>query len=513
MSQPNPILEWATQFYCSLDDHEMVDELLCLRDCNTSSSKSAFPSSALSSNDTEAENHDPLCSTGGSQPLYVSFYKLRRALENIGPMCLGLSELDMESSTQLPWESFLHSQRISQLDLSISANIESNNSSNSSSNIEMPIDPFAQSPDNRKRDTLASGHQAKSCDSTSSREPVDIPAAIYSLIAVEKVRRSYVAKLLNTRQSQKSVADQSERWRHKVAKRNIASETQFENTLVALKELVVLQAIASPKYAQSGEIKRCLDYTGNTSGDDDEPDASTALRVETNFDAAQCLTILNMMFPLDALNMGKQGSFGRSEWDHRYAFSLKHVLSPRMQLHQLLCEVEAWINKDNRVTTSMIRRTSIFGDQHLKTLAAGDSDDSQRARNSVCSQSSNNRTPSECPAWLASAQGFAWDQLKQSCLSYLQRAQQNIWEHYEIMRPWLAESNQSTVSATKDDGECFESAQKTLHNSIIRDNNLLLREVNEQLPFGSTVIERIACHSQLVKRRFSSHAVYDALSK
>ncbi|KAJ1827508.1 hypothetical protein LPJ56_001630 [Coemansia sp. RSA 2599] len=442
MAAENAIVDWALQFYCTMDDQDMIDDT------------------------------------------------------------------DLEFQERQPWASPLNLQRIAKprLDKSLSG-----------SGTES-LEPFSLPSGKRKRRTSTLNRRSgKRSNAGSSAEPVDLAAVIYLLITTENARRLFAAEFLSKKQSQGSVADRSERWQHHFAKRNIAAETQFENALVALKELVVLQAIANPGAARTGELKQGLDYIAKKSARPGElADAvASSSGPSAEFDASHCLAILNLMFPLDPLHADRRHSLSTNRLQQRYAFPLQHVPNPRMQLHQLLCEVEAWVNGDKRMAAS---------------IASQGSNSNERAFGASSNSAFGGipRRPTKCPAWVASAQGFAWGQLKQSCLSYLHNAQQKIMEHHRKIHPWSPEVADSTAAADApaagsdfpiDDDDNMEADAdaaepcKRYGADILRINRKLLKDVDKQLPSDSTVIERIICHAQLVEQSLSTRAVYDVLSK
>ncbi|KAJ2872487.1 hypothetical protein FB639_004342 [Coemansia asiatica] len=454
MAAESMVVDWALQFYCAMDDQDMID---------------------------------------GS------------------PSCLGLEESGIELEEHQPWASPLNLHCMAQ------PRLEKSFSGSDTESLEPFSLPQGKGKRKRRTSNLPSRRNSKRTSTGVSTEPVDLAAVIYLLITAENARRYFAAEFLSKKQSQGSVADRSERWQHHFAKRNIAAETQFENALVALKELVVLQAIANPKAARAGELKESLDYIASKNAMSGEP-IDTASRSEplVEFDASYCLAILNLMFPLDPLHVDRRHSLSTNKFQQRYAFPLQHVPNPRMQLHQLLCEVEAWVNGDKRIAASITGHGigSISSDERGYSTSSGNV------------FAAGSKKPTKCPAWLASARVFAWGQLKQSCLSYLHNAQQKIMEHHRKIHPWSPEDIDSTASAdapainsnTLLDDNMEEDVdmgpQRTKHDAdIIRINNRLLKDVDKQLSSDSTVIERIICHSQLVDQNLSTKAVYYLLSK
>ncbi|KAJ2387746.1 hypothetical protein GGI05_003996, partial [Coemansia sp. RSA 2603] len=396
-------------------------------------------------------------------PLHLVFYRLRQAIDQIGPSCLGLDESEISPNESQPWASPLALPKIS---------THASDTSSADPSIQ-PLEPFLMQTPKQKQEQplLTTGRYSSNgqpSTARASRQNTDIPAVIHMLITAETARRRISSEYLLKRQSQGSVADQSERWQHHFAKRNIAAETQFENVLVALKELAVLQAIVDPTTSQSEDLARCLEHTGG------RPVTGTKRRrtlgAAGGFDPAQCLAILNLMFPLDPLHADKkQTTHETTGWSQRYAFKLQHVPNPRMQLVQLVCEVEAWVG--NNVADSR---------------------------------------PNKCPKWLQSARGFAWGQMRQSGRSYVDRSEKKILELHRKMHPWTFEDAGANGTV---DGREQEGVQAHFDAAIVRDNAVILAEIDGQVSPDTTVIERIARHSQLVRHRFSALAVRDALKK
>ncbi|KAJ2495329.1 hypothetical protein IWW47_004124 [Coemansia sp. RSA 2052] len=326
-----------------------------------------------------------------------------------------------------------------------------------------------------------------------SMEPMDMPSIIHMLIMVEQARRGYLAELTSRKHAQGSVGDQSERWLHHHAKRNTAAEIKFENVLVALKELALLRAVIDPGVAQLSELKSCLSRSGSKRGKTLAATPRDSLQA-LDYDATQCLAILNLMFPLKSLDPSLTNSAGSSKWGRRYAFPLQHVPNPRAQLHRLLCEVEMWISTE--------AGQSAAGTEH---------------------------TPSNCPGWLASARGFAWGQLRQSCLTYLRDAQHKIATQHRAMNPWTpvaldtdmphddAGEDVSPGMEDVDNAECVSlsndsgTGQDIAGPAATQENDKILSAVSAQCSRDATVVERIVRHSRLVGSRFSQHAFYNDL--
>ncbi|KAJ1808632.1 hypothetical protein LPJ77_002222, partial [Coemansia sp. RSA 2523] len=407
MSKELQVLDWATQYFCSLDDHEILSDLLPLRQWEVDSTvvyhaqpreKRRRPHMSTPTTTRIRELNDGQFD-GDSQPLHAVFYRLRKALSALGPAYLGLSESEDVLDKQQPWAS--------PLDLQPWA---------SPGDLQEPsvdLQPWA-SPFNSPQAVEDAADVADAVDNTDNTDntgnidaaqaqQIDIPEMIYLLITAETARRHFAASTLRLKHTQGPLASQSERWHHRFAKRNIALETKFENILVALKELVVLRAIADPRSTQIGELRRVMGYT--------QPS-----RTE---DAALALSVLNLMFPVDpALATTHAGS---DRWLMRYAFTLQHVPSPRMQLLQLLCETEAWVSGDDRVTVSVATHVN-DGSDPADSVDPADSDCHRTKR--VCI--AEPRTPRTCPTWVAAARGLAWSRLKQSCHAYVRDTQQNI---------------------------------------------------------------------------------------
>ncbi|KAJ1964208.1 hypothetical protein GGI12_001561 [Dipsacomyces acuminosporus] len=508
MASTSTVLEWATQFYCSKDDHEIVKDLLHLRQCDArdaSTSQSTTPPHLSKGSRRAKRGYVDAALANSKQPIYVLLYDVRRLLHRLGPSYLGLVETEQMLDGQQPWASPLNLHKIAKHppDTDIGSSDEHRPFSKSSS----ILSPFSSTFDVESGDGSPQlQHSGVVHDGAEEAEPVDVPALIYSLITIENARRHFASELLNRKHSQGSKGDQSERWQHHFAKRNLAAETKFENVLVALKELVVLRAIADPDTTQVGELKLGLGRISSQERRRSRGAASTAANAlgardgasSSPFDAAQCLAILNLMFPLDPLHADRRKSIGTNMWQQRYAFPLQHVPNPRAQLHQLLCEVESWVNSGG----------------HSHRLDG------------------SGNMPSNCPAWQASARGLAWGQIKQSCLAYLRDASQKIAGHHRILHPWASslttirdatagrevhvvdsEGEERLQTSTAIAVEQQDPGDDRTSRTIDYETKLILRTIEQQLAPGATTIERIVHHSQAISRRFSPYAVFDRLSK
>ncbi|KAJ2733031.1 hypothetical protein IW152_003354 [Coemansia sp. BCRC 34962] len=335
---------------------------------------------------------------------------------------------------------------------------------------------------------------------------MDLPAVIRMLATVEQARRDYVAELTSRKHAQELVGDQSERWLHHHAKRGTAAEIKFENVLVALKELVVLRAIIDTGMTQFSELKHCLSRMGSKRGKTSST-TSLGLMPAPDYDATQCLAILNLMFPLEPSLASSSGSAGPAKWGKQYAFPLQHVPNPRAQLHQLLCEVEVWISTES----SAMNHATWLADQ---------------------SANGAEHTPSNCPGWLLSARGFAWGQLKQSCQTYLRDTQHKIVTQHQLMSPWaLVAPNASITSVASEDDEAITHDMEDLeavecaslsNDSGVADhgvtsptaaleNEKIMLAVRTQCSPDATVLERIVRHSRIVGSRFSQRSFYQGL--
>ncbi|KAJ2874344.1 hypothetical protein GGH93_002472 [Coemansia aciculifera] len=484
MASTNAIIDWATEYYCSVDDHEMVQELLRLQECHARD-RDVGTESAIT---TSSDNSD------NALPLHVIFHKLRRAIEELGPSYLGLDEEDGLLEEHQPWKSPLNLQRMA--DPTAAMSVDGSDDSplsrtgRSLESFLLPAnDSSSPAPPLRKRKRKAE----------MDTEPMDLPAVIHMLITVEQARRNYVAELTSRKHARGSVGEQSERWLHHHAKRSTAAEIKFENVLVALKELVILRTIIDPGMTQLSELNYCLSRTGSKRGK-----TSSAMSLDVSpvldYDATQCLAILNLMFPLESLNAGSSNSARLSKWGRRYAFPLQHVPNPRAQLHQLLCEVEVWISTEGCAMSSGA---------------------------SLAGQSANNgeHTPNNCPGWLLSARGFVWGQLKQSCLTYLRDTQHKIATQHQLMNPWApvapnagSPHEDDMMSQSMEDLEAAECISLSNDSGVADqgvagpaatlENDIIMSAVSAQCSPDATTLERIVRHSRLVGSRFSQKSFY-----
>ncbi|KAJ1734134.1 hypothetical protein LPJ61_001235 [Coemansia biformis] len=493
------ILEWATHFYCAADDHEMLADLLPLR------ARAAGAEPAPAEAEAAAGNL-----AGDRQPLHLAFYRLRKAAAELGPSYLGLDETEEMLDSRQPWASPLNLQRMAKRAHTAGVDTRSHSGAAATGDAQdaSPLEPFSSPFSSPPR--AAQPRAVRSADRAAAKA-LDVPAMVHMLITVEGARRHFAAEFLSRRNAQGSVAEQSERWQHHFAKRNIAAETKFENILIALKELVVLRAVVDHGVTRIGELKQVLGHMDA----EQHPEPLTAPRVavQRDFDAAQCLAVLNLMFPLDLLGMDTHCSASTGRWQQRYARPLQHVPSPRMQLHQLLCEVEAWVSGDERVTVSvgsaLLHSDSSSGDGDNVDGATTDEHRAKRARTDRA------HTPANCPTWLAAARGLAWGQLKQSCITYLRDAQQKITDHYQAIHPWATGPGaigSAPVTVPEHLGELGDEGLR-IARAIQGENGHLLEEVMRQVSCGTPVLERIARHSRLIKLRFSPYAAYDALAR
>ncbi|KAJ2305871.1 hypothetical protein IWW54_004937 [Coemansia sp. RSA 2705] len=539
MSKELTILDWATQFYCAADDHAMLEDLLPLRKCVASSSISRTQLSSDAMPQSKGKQADRGHSSTGQldddqQPLHIVFYKLRRALDDLGPAYLGLCETEEMLDSQQPWASPLNLQRMAK---PTAAGISGTQLFKTPSTEGNSLEPFSSPFNSPSRPVPKNTSRMVGRAKARAAKALDIPEIIYLLITAENARRHYAAQFISKKHAEGSVGEQSERWQHHFAKRNIASETKFENILVALKELVVMRAIADLDLLQIGELKQVLGNIDAGQRRRSHGAPAQPKRIPTHcpdFDAAQCLAVLNLMFPLDPLHADSRYSLGTNKWQQRYAFPLQHVPNPRMQLHQLLCEAEAWINGDERVTASVgpvIHKNSTVLDQ---LSHSSDSDEPPQAKRIRLNEI---HTPANCPTWLAAARGFAWGQLKQSCQAYLRDTQQKIQSQHYALHPWTPMSLKSPVtlltgsSLTLNQAETAErldsaSSEPTAPASppeqfgkigawaaeaILDSNKVLIDEVMKDVRPNTTVIQRIVQHSQLINMRFSRAAAYRVL--
>ncbi|KAJ2497205.1 hypothetical protein GGH96_005280 [Coemansia sp. RSA 1972] len=512
MSKELQVLDWATQYFCSLDDHEILSDLLPLRQWEVDSTvvyhaqpreKRRRPHMSTPTTTRIRELNDGQFD-GDSQPLHAVFYRLRKALSELGPAYLGLSESEDVLDKQQPWASPLDLQPLaSPVDLQESLVDPQEPSVDlqpwaSPFNSPRPVEDVADATDNADNTNNTDAAQA---------QQVDIPEMIYLLITAETARRRFAASTLRLKHTQGPLASQSERWQHRFAKRNIALETKFENILVALKELVVLRAIADPRSTHTGELRRVMGYT--------QPS-----RTE---DAALALSVLNLMFPVDPAHANNCGS----KWLMRYAFTLQHVPSPRMQLLQLLFETEAWVSGDDRVTVSVATHAS-DGSDPADSVDPADSDCHRTKR--VCI--AEPRTPHTCPTWVAAARGLAWSRLKQSCHSYVRDTQHNITDQHGALHPWVPVDTtaraETPVSKDIDASEICDTSENSdapkdvdIHGQADQraarafkaESNHLFNQVMNQLPPTATVVERITLHAKLMNMSFSKDAAYMLLAQ
>lgn len=362
-------------------------------------------------------------------PLYVAFYKLNQALDDLGPSYLGLKETaDELDKEKQPWT------------IPTKLTVVNEPTSEHPETVAMMV----------KEPVLA--HKGETKDLY--KDPMDIPALIRLLIEVENTRRYFTKQLIQQRhQTGGPLGDQSERWQHGIAKRNIAAETRFERFLVALKELVVLRAIVDEETAEIGELRQVL-------GEDETARGRKRRRDEGGhgqFDATKCMAILNLMFPLNRSPMDRLAVL---DWNQQYDYPLQHVSNPRTRLHQLLCEVEAWVNGDERVTVN----TELGSEQQEKNVE---------------------RLPENHPAWRESARGFGWGLMLQRCQSYLDEAQHKIALYHRTMNPLV---------------DPREVSSSTSSSELADDARTMLEQVSQKCSADSTVLERIICHSELTEK-------------
>ncbi|KAJ1988832.1 hypothetical protein GGI25_005338 [Coemansia spiralis] len=495
MTDAKTILDWATEFYCSRDDHDMLNDLLELQQCYTKDKDN------VDLHDTNTDNDNWL----NDRPLLsVVFYKLRSALDSLGPQYLGIEETKDVHEIQQPWASPLKLQHMAKptltrrgSDLSLSGSDSDDHGHKRRKIDDGMLDQFL-SKHCRSLNETASARQVQHTSKVlaQSTAPLDMPALVYLLITAENARRYFAAELLNKKHAEGPVGDQSERWQHRFAKRNIAAETKFENLLVALKELVVLRAMVDPKIVEIGELKRGLAQAKPKQGG-----------FTRKFDPARCLAVLNLMFPLDPLHVDGRLSISADKWHQRYAFSLQHVPSPRMQLHRLLCEVEAWVNGDDRVISVLSGGSNI--DQQLSHAGQNRTFPSETTVRKRGQEHSKARSPETCPAWQASARGFVWAQLKQSLGAYIRDAERKISAQNRVVHPWTP----PLVTASKPDSTPIQSGSSISADKLLQENECLLKDVEAQASPNPTVIEHIVRHSRLVDLRFSKRALYDSLTR
>ncbi|KAJ2784698.1 hypothetical protein H4R18_000989 [Coemansia javaensis] len=497
----NAVLEWAVQYYCSVDDHDMLSDLLPLHACM------AEQDSGLGDAGRAVEpDHGRGLLESDREPLHVAFYRLRKAADDIGPSYLRLDESEEILDNQEPWASPLNLEQMAIRTRKEGPGAESHDGNGAVDNSADPFSSPFSSPSRPARQRVPR-HVSKS-----DARDLDVPFMVSLLIRIESARRHFAVEFLAKRNAQGSVAEQSERWQHRFAKRNIAAETKFENILVALKELVVLRAIVDASIARAGELHQVL---GRMGAEEQRPAPGGG------FDAAQCLAVLNLMFPLAPLRADACRPLDTEQWQRRYAFPLTHVPNPRMQLHQLLCETEGWINGDDRVATTVGPAAEhSVGALLGQGAGAGDSDAHRDKR----ARTDGVRMPSECPTWMAAARGVAWGQLRQSLQAYLCDTQRKIADQYCELHPWAVRSSISGSGPVAEGraGGAAEAVPESLcslggegHRMarvIQSENELVLREAMRQASPSATVLERIVRHSRLMKLRFSPHAAYDALT-
>ncbi|KAJ1949223.1 hypothetical protein FBU59_001238 [Linderina macrospora] len=390
-----------------------------------------------------------------TQSLHVHAYLVRRGLSGLGPLYLGISESEESLLImQQPWVSPLPLVRMTKPRLST---------------VQPDPSPFSEEPG-------SVSPQKPNPPNVQSMQPADIPALIYSLITIENARRKFAQERLK-----QSKSNQSERLLHHIAKRNVQTEARFESILVALKELVVLRTIRDPSTTQIGELKQGLGRVSSKQRQTTPKTTSLAdmANALVGFDPAQCLSVLNLMFPISPLQADRRSSLNTNQWQQRYAFPLQHTASPRTHLHTLLCQVEMWIMNTDRLT------------KQRQKLAMG------------ASVPDDLRTPDMCPAWQKTAKAFGWGQLRQSCATYVQDAMSKIMEQQRRMQPWTQAV----------DGAMVFDGSSSLDTVIDAENTRMLKIVAQDLPPQATVVERVVRHSQLVNRRFSPYAVYARLSK
>ncbi|KAJ2345318.1 hypothetical protein GGF43_005254 [Coemansia sp. RSA 2618] len=522
MSKELTILDWATQYYCALDDHDILADLLPLRKHEVNNT----PIWEVSDAEKKRRPNMPAPTTtrarelkdgqfdDDQQPLHAVFYKLRTALGALGPAYLGLDETEEMLDRQQPWASPLDLQRMAR-PTAPRGGTQLFESTTTASSLEPFSSPFnsparpapATQPSDPTTTTRESSGPAIEHECHKDPAGLDIPEIIYLLITAENARRHFATELLSKKHAARSVGEQSERWQHHFAKRNIAAETKFENILVALKELVVLRAVVDLDGVQFGELRRVLENVGAQ---------NARVRRGQGFDAARCLAVLNLMFPLDPLHTDARYSLAANRWQQRYAFPLQHVPSPRVQLHQLLCEAEAWINGDERVTTSVAARS-----HRLHTDSDSDSDFDADSRCAKRARVGEPHAPRNCPTWLAAARSFAWGQLKQSCQAYLRDTQQKIMDQHRALNPWVPMAADQPAKDMPESAEiqvpeflrAYGKAGSRAARVFASESHGMLDEVMEQLQPDATVVERIALHSKMMNIAFSGSAAYKMLGQ
>ncbi|KAJ2549746.1 hypothetical protein EV175_004328 [Coemansia sp. RSA 1933] len=466
------IVDWATEYFSSKDENELVERLIQLQQVYANDTPGAE-----SSKDYRPGN------SSSSIPLYAALYKLRKLLKMLGPLYLGLDKTEDVQGAQKPWAL--------QLQQAASHTTRASKYLDSDSGVS-DDDGNTNPPKRRKLSDLPTRNKPLEdwqVFSSTNSAALDIAEAVRMLIIVENTRRHYASELLNKKHAQGPLGDQSERWEHGFAKRNTAAETKFENLLVALKELVVLRVIADPESTERGDIKQVLGPTGTQSPEQtDEANGhpAHAISLANKFDPARCLAILNLMFPLDPLHADRRLSFNTERRQQRYAFPLQHVPSPRTQLHQLICEVEAWMSSE---------------DCHV-VPASSQTKQPQHA-------DQQERGPMSCPAWLASARGFAWDQFSQSLRTYLHDAELKIATQYRMIHPWSSPDTPSlSRSATS-----LQSNDVSFSEHILNENDDLLKRVEKNAPVNATTLEHIVHHSRLADLRFTKRMLLDQLQR
>ncbi|KAJ2806155.1 hypothetical protein H4R20_001797 [Coemansia guatemalensis] len=516
------VLEWAIQFYCAADDDKMVTSLLQLR------------------LDEANKDWDDLFQSY-NEPLCLLFNRLNVCTYSLGPMYLGLEESEEALNRQQPWASPLNLQHMAKSSVSEHSKAQQQHKdagSAGSSPARTTLEPFSSPFNSPPRSIQQSRQQPLEMWEIKALE---VPAMIHWLITVENARRRFATEYLDWKHAQGSVGEQSERWQHHFAKRNIAAEIKFENILVALKEIVVLHAIITPGRALTGEMAALLDRLAlqqHSQPQDESAQVIPSAGKQGVFDVAQCLAVLNLMFPLSLPHADARYSQKENKMRYQYAMTLRHVPSPRIQLLQLLCETEAWVNGDDRVTVSIgpgeahsstvpFSQLSQSADDHGDGLNGGLENGSVvdeheiGQRNGKHAGDQDERTPANCPTWLAAARRFAWGQLKQSCFAYLRYAQHSINKQHFEMHQWKLSTPAAPDQPADEAAPAHDtqepaptcSKNQRITNAILSENDQLLREVQQHEKPGTTVLERIVRHSRLVKSRFSPYATYSALAK